>query len=268
MPPCRQQHTTGESCIALRPAGSWVPDFIGTATSTISGSTIAVTVPAGGVAVNRTVILAIAMDPLGAPGTTVKVTDTRGNSYMTDREVINGSGATGVRTLVFSAPVITALQGGDLITVTFGIPIAAKAVSAFDVNGLSVASLRDQTASATGSSSSPTSGSTATTTQPNELVFGAIGADEPSITATTLTPGAGYTALTGAGIGGSGVSILPECQMVTAISTYSANGTLSQSRDWAAAVVTYKVAGALDHFAISPITSPQTVGIPFRASPL
>jgi hypothetical protein len=53
----------GAILIALRPAGSWVPDFIGTATNISSGTTITVAVPAGGVAVNRTVIVSIAMDP-------------------------------------------------------------------------------------------------------------------------------------------------------------------------------------------------------------
>jgi hypothetical protein len=251
----------GGILIALKPAGSWVPDVIGTAANISSGTTITVAVPAGGVAVNRTVIVSIAMDPSGI-GTTVPVTDARGNTYSSDKDVTNGSGTAGVRTLVFSAPIATALQSGDLITVTFSTSIAAKAVSAFDVGGLAAASPRDQTASATGNSASPSSGSTATTTQPTELVFGAIGVDETSSTPTALAPGAGYTALTGAGIGGSGVSILPECQVVSATGAYAADAKLSGIKPWAAAVVTYKVAGALDHFAISTISSPQTVGTP------
>ena len=77
-------------------------------------------------------------------------------------------------------------------------------------------------------------------------MFGAIGVEETSTTATTLTtPGSGFTALTGAGTASStGVRILPEYAIVSATGPYTASGTLSQSRSNATAVVTYKVLGA------------------------
>jgi hypothetical protein len=174
--------------VTCRTAEVSTPVAIGTATSTASGTTITVSVPAAGVAVNNTVIVSIAMDPSAA---SVGVTDARGNTYTADEDVTNGTGTMGVRTLVFSARVTTALQRADLITVTFGSAVVGKAVSAAYFNGLVAASRVDQTTAATGASITPSSGNTATTLQPDELVYGAIGAEETTTTATTLTVGRG-----------------------------------------------------------------------------
>ena len=229
---------------------------IATNSSTTSGTTITASVPAAGVAVNSTVLVTVAMDPSAAA---VGVTDARGNTYTNDADITNGSGTSGVRTLIFSAPVTSALVSADLITVTFGSAVVGKAVSASYVNGLVVASRVDKTASMTGTSTAPSSGNSTPTSQPDELVLGAIGVQETSTTATTLTaPGAGYTALTGSGTASTtGVRILPEYKIVSATSTYSGDGTLSASKLWAAAVATYKMLGevAPSHSTVSPLTA-------------
>ena len=51
---------------------------IGTNSSTSNGTSIAVTVPAGGVAAGNSIILTFAMDPTGG---TVSATDPAGNAY-------------------------------------------------------------------------------------------------------------------------------------------------------------------------------------------
>src|SRR5436309_7317377 len=62
-----------------------------------SGTSVAVTVPAAGVTAGDTVIVTFAMDPaLGA----VSCADSKGNTYTQDVDVTNGSGTTGVRTVV------------------------------------------------------------------------------------------------------------------------------------------------------------------------
>ena len=164
----------GGILIALRPAAT--PVLIATATSTASGTTLATTTTSG-VAVNQAVIVSIAMDPSTA---TVSVSDTGGNTYTSDKDVTNGTGARGVRTLVFSARITTALASGATITVTFSSAVVGKAFSAYSVGGLAVASMRDQTAASSPgpASTTPSSGATPTTTQANELVFGAIGVEE------------------------------------------------------------------------------------------
>jgi len=244
--------------VSYRAPGIATPTAIATNTSTTSGTIITVAAPAAGVSLRNTVIVAVAMDP---SSTSVAVSDARGNTYTSDKDVTNGSVTTGVRTLLFSAPVTTALLSGDLITVTFGSAVVGKAVSAYSVNGLVVASRVDQTASAIGASTAPSSGNTAITSQPDELVMGVIGVEEINGTATALTAGSGFTALTGIGTASSmGIRILPEYQIVTAASAYAGNGTLNQSRAWAAAVVTYKMLGGVEpgESTISPATASLT----------
>ena len=85
---------------------------IGTNASETTGTSLAVTVPAGGVAANDTIIVTLAMDPAADssdPTHPAGVTDTKGNTYTKDADVTIGSGTSGVRTVVFSAPVGTAL---------------------------------------------------------------------------------------------------------------------------------------------------------------
>src|SRR5205085_10067080 len=97
------------------------------------------------------------------------------NTYTKDADVTNVSLPTGVRTLVFSAPVTHALSGGT-ITVTFPSPTPFdKAVTVFYFNGIASPSPADQVQTATGNSALPNSGNTPTTTQADELLIGAIG---------------------------------------------------------------------------------------------
>ena len=95
-------------------AGIAFVQSLGTNASQSSGTSIAVTLTAA-VAAGDTVIVTFAMDP--ATGT-VTCADTKGNTYTADADVTNGSGTSGVRTIVFSAPVTTALVSGNTITVT------------------------------------------------------------------------------------------------------------------------------------------------------
>src|SRR5207249_1995537 len=172
----------------------------------------------------------------------VTYADSKGNTYTKDADFTNGSGTSGVRTVVFSAPVTTALVNGNTITVTY--PTAtAKAVSVNEFSGLATAAF-DKTASAKNTSTTPSSGSTATISQPVELLIGAIGVETKSNDG--FTPGSGYTALSAAGSGQGGpdptthISIDPEYQVVSTAQTYAANATLPNSRLWAAAIATYK----------------------------
>src|SRR4029077_4031923 len=86
-----------------------------TAQSTTSGTTLQTNLTSA-VGTGNTMIVVVAMDPDAG---TVRVTDAAGNTYTKDADKANGSTTTGVRTLVFSAPVTTALSSGDAVTVTF-----------------------------------------------------------------------------------------------------------------------------------------------------
>src|SRR5439155_26201312 len=192
---------------------------------------------AANVVVGHGVIVTVAMDPDAG---TVSCADSQGNVYNKDADQANGSGTTGVRTLIFSTRVTSALSSGDSITVTFQNSVVAKAISASEFYGIVAL---DQTASFIGNDTTPTSGSTAITTQPDELLLGAIGV-EAKINQTFI-PGAGYTGLPrehsnpNAGSPGHHVTIDPEFRIVTATGSYFADGTLGGNRLWAAAIATY-----------------------------
>ena len=77
---------------------------VGTATNQASGTTITVTVPAAGVAAGNTIIVTFAMDSGPTPVTNdVTCTDngSPANVYTKDADMRNGSGTSGVRTVVF-----------------------------------------------------------------------------------------------------------------------------------------------------------------------
>src|SRR2546427_8728389 len=168
---------------------------IGTNSSATTGTTIAVTVPAAGVATGDSVILTLAMaDASGG----VTATDSKGNTYSLAADITNASN---VRTVILAAHNVTALVSGDTITVTH--PSASvRALSANEFSGLSPTSALEQTHTATGSSTAPSSGATAATTEAAELLLGAMGVG--GTISDTFTPGASYTALTRAGITGIG----------------------------------------------------------------
>ena len=80
---------------------------IGTQKATSTGVTIAITVPAGGVAAGHSIILTFA----GADVTgTFSATDSAGNSYSVD---VNSANTGKIRTVIFSAHNVSALAAGS-----------------------------------------------------------------------------------------------------------------------------------------------------------
>jgi cysteine-rich repeat protein len=221
---------------------------VGTAGNRTTSTSTSVAVPAAGVAAGGTLLVTLALDPASGA---VSCADAAGNVYAKDLDVTNGSGTTGVRSVVFSAPVGSALAAGALITVTHP-SVAAKALSVSEFSGLSASGPLDRSATATGNSVAPSAGPTAATVVPEELVLGAIGVETRS--PEPFAPGAGFTALASASSGSTGtvtthVMIDPEFRIVSTTGSQAADGTITPARQWAAAVVTYRAAcgdGALD----------------------
>src|SRR6266403_4979390 len=227
-------------------AGAAFVKNIGTNSSESTGSSLAVTVPAGGVAANDTIIVTLAMDP-AADSTDLAhpagVTDSMGNTYAKDADVTIGSGTSGVRTVVFSAPVGTALVSGNTITVTHP-SVAARAVSINEFSGLLTSSPTDQSGTATNTTSPLSATTSGAISQIQELGIGAFGR-EGKLTDFTAV-GSGFTGLTRFSSGNSGstdthITIDPEFKVLTNGSgTQTADETSSVGENWAAAVVTYK----------------------------
>ena len=211
---------------------------IGTAQIKGMHTELRVTITGQSVPAGNTVVVAIALDSyVGDPDP--QCSDQAGNTYNTD---VNTPLADNTfRVTVFSAHITNALSVGDTITVTHT-SLNASAMSVNEFFGLASSGPLDQIQSATGSSTAPSSGNTAMTTQADELLFGAIAVEGPVTDAFTV--GTGYTALTRQGTTGgsaaSNMTINPEFRIVSSIGTYTADGTLGTSRDWAAGISTYK----------------------------
>src|SRR5438874_1704863 len=124
---------------------------IGTNSSATTGTTIAVTVPAAGVAAGNSIILTLAM---GDAAGTVSAADGV-NTYTVAANVTNASH---VRTVILSARNVTALASGATITVTHP-SVAARALSANEFSGVSKTAALDQTSAASGTDTNPSSGS-------------------------------------------------------------------------------------------------------------
>ena len=145
--------------------------------------------------------------------------------------------------MIFSAHVATALTSGNTITCTHP-SVTARALSANEFSGLASTAAVDKVASATGNNTSPSSGSTATTTQAAELLIGGIGSKAPRrkrlLLGQTIRPLAALG--TSGGTAAANITINPEYRIVSATGAYAATGTLGSTRRWAAAIVTYKAA--------------------------
>ena len=208
---------------------------IGTANSKSSGTSLSITVPAGGVSAGNSIIVAFAMDDGSG---TVSCSDTAGNTYTVDIDVTNSGN---VRTVILSSHNVSALISGNSITVTHP-SVTARAVSVSEFSGLAPTSALDKIQSNTGSSASPSSGATSTTTVKNELLIGAIGVEGPldeSFTKGTLWDAAlPRNGTTGQGAA-SNITINPEYWIVSTTGSYTADGTIT-ARDWAAVIATYK----------------------------
>ncbi len=218
---------------------------VGTNTSSSSGTTIAVTVGAGGVAAGDFLIVKVFWS--GSTGVTLTgVADTKGNTYQIDVQKGNG-GSVGTYSAIVSSKIGTALVNTNTITATISATVTFRMITAAEYSGLDTTTWLDQTASGTGTSTTPTSAATATTTVADELVAGAISYNDG--TANSATPGAGCTS----GCPGyteynelhaTSKGLEDEDMIVTATGTYVADATLSASKAWTASVATYKMAAA------------------------
>jgi hypothetical protein len=224
----------------LAPSISVTP--LGTNASNAAADTsISATISAGAL-VGDTILIAFAMDPTSGP---VSATDTAGNTYTPDTDVANGSGTTGVRSVIFHASVAAGktLSAGNSITVNYP-STTAKALSVFKATNLAISSV-DRSTTGIGSNTSVSSGTTAMTSQASELLFGDVGQERKN---DSFTPAAGYTqtgtADTNSGAPDSNITVFPAYRTVSTAATYSLTGSLGNATNWSAALVTYKALAA------------------------
>jgi hypothetical protein len=166
-----------------------------------------------------------------APGVTVSVKDSAGNTYKVDARKDNGT-STGTTSAIASSRLTRPLPAGSTITATVSSSVTYRLAAAYAYSGISQA---DQNATGTGSNTSPTSGSTATTTAANEVVFGA---NVYGSGTATHTAGTGLTELAELHAGTKSLAV--DQRIVDTTGSYADAGTLSASAVWTDSVVTYK----------------------------
>ena len=211
-------------------------------TSKTAGTTLAITV--SGATVGNTYLIAFCMD--GALGILSATDDAATpNTYTVDVDKANTvPTSSDVRTAIIRAYLANVTS---LTTVTITLPsVTAKAAVVAEFVGIIQASPLDQSTSNVGASTAASSGATATTSQADEIVFGAVGAEEE---AGTFTTGTGMTpaqsradmATTTGGGAASNVAVEAQYAIQTATAAQTANATITNT-DWAACVATYKAA--------------------------
>jgi len=161
------------------------------------------------------------------------VTDSKFNSYtrvtsksynFSEVEIWYALGITGGASHTVTA---TSSNAGDSVVVT-----------AQEFSGVATSSAADKFTQANGDGNTLDSGATATTTQADELVFGA-GADNGG---NAVTLGSGYSNLGTATLVGD-VAGGAESKIVAATGTYNATFGTSGAPSWVCAVATFKAAG-------------------------
>lgn len=224
----------------------WLRELAQSATL-VSGTTLVLTVGAGGAAVGTTVCVAATGAAVGNR-TVSSIVDSRANSYSRD---VNVSSAASPLCLGM-ARITTALVPGDTITLTFSLAMTAMAACAHafdDVSGAAVDTFQDQVSSGTALSSSATT----TTATANELLFGAAqvqwNATAPSDDFTATGSFTELAAVLTTGAGSVHRALFPMYRYVTGTGAYAATGTIATARAARTGIATY---------AVTPITPPPS----------
>jgi hypothetical protein len=233
---------------------------IGTSTTFNSGGVASLSIPiTTPVAPGHAIVVALAetisQDFAGA----TSVTDSAGNNYLSEFSY-GGNAAHQPTMQVFDAFAVKPLAAGSSITISYSAGVTAVAASASEFYGITVS---DQVGFHSGTGTSPDSGPLLdNTAQANELLLGTVAIDTSSVDG--FTPGAGYTALAGAGTSGApggDATIYPEFRTVSAVGAYSAGGTLASSADWLAHCLTYR-ADTATHLQVTAAASTVGAGHP------
>lgn len=213
-------------------AYSKVRELTGQASASSPLSVVA-TVPAAGCALGNLVVVGVSFD--GAPGVTVALTDTGGNTWtQLGSDALNNGGSRFSRTRIYYSRLTTALVSGNVITATMSGGGACCEIVATEFTGNSASTIATAATPGTGSSTSPASASL-TTTISDALLVAAIGYRKTN-SVSTITAGSGWTGETqvGAGIGAPGHydAVRLEYRIESATGTFTGNGTLSLSAEW------------------------------------
>ena len=208
-----------------------------------------VSAPSASYAVGDWIIVVVAGDSAATDSNGNGLGSAGGNLSLTKNVEIANTG--NVITSIWSGKVLTA--GTTTVNAGFG-ATDAKCIAVYKVTGLADSPF-DKSVTATGSSNSPDAGNTATAlSQADELVIGAIGTEGPDgdtagawVTATNHAD-ANVQRLGTTGAGAASNITVHSATIITTTTTAAGGGkTGATSRDWAAAVATYKAASGTNY---------------------
>ncbi len=173
--------------------GTFVQNVGSSDSAQVSGTTLTITVPTGGIPVGHTLIVRSATDYLAAAPT---LTDSRSNAYTS----LRSSPATGnvLRATIHGCPLTTALLAGDTITMTVASGVANRVLILDEFAGVLNPLGVDAENGSSGTSTTPDAN--VASTYPVDLVVAAVASTAPLSDA--YTQDATWNALTRAGTSG------------------------------------------------------------------
>jgi fibronectin type 3 domain-containing protein len=199
---------------------------VASATASTARTTTTVPVASAGVHAGDTLVVSLLLSTTDSTTGPVSVTDSAGNTYVVARD--NNDGSAGDRTVLFVSVGVKALASGGTITVKY--PSSNEThVSVDEFAGVTGV---DTSAGATGTASAYSSGSTATTSQPAEVLVGTVGIESGK----APTWASGWNSLPVLSV--SSDYLGTAYKMVTSAGAYAASGTTGGQ--WMASIVTLK----------------------------
>lgn len=185
------------------------------------------------------IVVAVATDPNA--NMVVTVEDAAGNSYEQIGDAVVNVGQ--LRTYLFVAYNVNSMPMSSEIIITATPAVTAHAAVAALFSGLADGNPLDLTSSNTGTSTTPSSGATAETSQSDELLISLVGTegpmdDDPGIWGDSITDGPRMG--TTGGTADTNVTISMGYRSVSETGTYTALKTGITERDWTALIATFK----------------------------
>jgi hypothetical protein len=212
---------------------------IGVVSSKSNGTTLAITVPTGGVSAGSTLIVKVSHDfTSGGPS----VADSRGNVYTRDQTSPNG-GST-MRASLFSAQINNALFAGDTILLTTSATTTVRVMSVDEFSRITFSSPLDVKNSTSASSTTPGGTIPVVTTNADDLLVGMVavlGPTDETYTEDALAQWSGVArAGTTGGTAASNVTVNSAYKTVGTTGSYKYQPTLGTSESWIEIIASYK----------------------------
>lgn len=244
---------------------------IGTGTVSSGSSTGAITLTAGA-AIGETVVVGLGWESgVGAIPTITSVVDDAGNTYTVDRTA-GGAGNSTVAVALARAGVTSALDVGDTITVTISGGTRARwALVAESFDDVAASSPLDKTAAVdNGNDSSLTSGTTAATTQADELLVALWGFGQGRTV--TIPDGWSGGAKVESAAGSSDRAVQLIYRYVTSTGTQEGTLGIAPSGVYAGLIATYRVdapsaSGSGEVSGVGTLSATGTKGAPGSGGP-